>query len=422
MFPPFLIIFYRAFTHFLNLFTWIIFVIRSMRKKEEWIRKKERFGIVDIFDKADNYIWFHAASVGELLSIKPLVQKLLNENYDILITTTTVSSANLFKKVYPDCVKHQYIPYDTPKYTKRFLNRLNIELAIFVESEIWPNFIMECKKRNIPLLLINARFSDKSFQYWGYAKKSLNYLLGSFKFILPQNTKTHNWFKKLGYENIEFLGNIKHDAEKLEINNDKLEALKKSISNKKIILAASTHHGEEEIIFSLFNKLMLEEDNLILIIAPRHPERAEFISDLAIKKCFKSKQIKFLSKNDEISYETKFIIYDKIGELGELYALADFVILGGAFKSHGGHNPFEPAKFSIPIFTGPNFYNFEDDYKNLFEVEGAIKFTEDSFIKLYKDKNRLITMGKNAERCVKKFGGATEDIFNIIEGIKTNGY
>jgi 3-deoxy-D-manno-octulosonic-acid transferase len=107
-----------------------------MRKKEEWIRRKERFGIVDIFDKADNYIWFHAASVGELLSIKPLVQKLLNENYNILITTTTVSSANLFKKVFPDCVKHQYIPYDTPKYTKRFLNRLNIELAIFVESEI----------------------------------------------------------------------------------------------------------------------------------------------------------------------------------------------------------------------------------------------------------------------------------------------
>ena len=149
MFPPFLIIFYRAFTHFLNLFTWIIFVTRSMRKKEEWIRKKERFGIVDIFDQADNYIWFHAASVGELLSIKPLVQKLLNENYDILITTTTVSSANLFKKVFPDCVKHQYIPYDTPKYTKRFLNTLNIELAIFVESEIWPNFIMECKKRKI---------------------------------------------------------------------------------------------------------------------------------------------------------------------------------------------------------------------------------------------------------------------------------
>ncbi len=422
MFPPFLIIIYIMFTHFLNLFTWIIFVIRSIRKKEEWKRKKERFGIVDIDNKADNYIWLHAASVGELLSIRPLVKKLLNENYDILITTTTVSSANLFKKVFPNNVKHQYIPYDTPIYTKRFLNRLNIELAIFVESEIWPNFIMECKKRNIPLLLINTRFSDKSFHYWGYAKKSLIYLLDSFKFITSQNTKTHNWLKTLGYENIKFLGNIKHDAEKLEINNDKLEALKKSISDKKIILAASTHHGEEEIIFSLFKKLKLEIDDLILIIAPRHPERAKFISDLAIRIGFKGKNIKFLSKDDEISNETKLFIYDKIGELGELYSLADFVILGGAFKNHGGHNPFEPAKFSIPIFTGPNFYNFEDDYKNLFEAEGAIKFTEDSFIKLYKDKKRLVDMGKNAERCVKKFGGATEDIFITIKGIKNNGY
>ena len=422
MFPPFLIIIYKAFTYFLNLFTWIIFVIRSIRKKEEWKRKKERFGIVDIDNKADSYIWLHAASVGELLSIRPLVQKLLNENYDIFITTTTVSSANLFKKVFPNSVKHQYIPYDTPIYTNRFLNRLNVELAIFVESEIWPNFIMECKKRKIPLLLINTRFSDKSFQYWGYAKKSLIYLLDSFKFISSQNTKTHNWLKKLGYENIKFLGNIKHDAEKLEINNDKLEALKKTISDKKIILAASTHHGEEEIIFSLFNKLKLEIDDLILIIAPRHPERAEFISDLAIRNGFKGEHIKFLSKNDEIPHGINFIIYDKIGELGELYSLADFVILGGAFKNHGGHNPFEPAKFAIPIFTGPNFYNFEDDYKNLFEAQGAIKFNEDSFIKLYKDKKRLIDMGKNAEICVKKFGGATEDIFITIKGIKNNGY
>ena len=420
MFNPFFIIIYRSFSYFLNLFTWLIFIIRSLRKKEEWIRKKERFGVVNIEDKADKYIWFHAASVGELLSIKPLVQKLLSEHYNIIITTTTVSSADLFKKVFPSNVKHQYIPYDIPKYTKRFLNRLNIELAIFVESEIWPNFIIECKKRNIPLFLINARFSDKSFKFWGYARRSLYYLLGSFEFIIPQNTKTYNWFKNLGYENIEFLGNIKHDAQKLEINKYKLEILKKSISNKKIILAASTHHGEEEVIFSLFNKLKLEVDNLILIIAPRHPERAKFISDLAIKKGFESKHIKFLSKNEKIPSETKFIIYDRIGELGALYELADFVILGGAFKNHGGHNPFEPAKFAIPIFTGPNFYNFEDDYKNLFEAEGAINFTEDSFIKLYKDKNRLIEIGKNAERCVTEFGGATEGIFNIIKRHKNN--
>ena len=132
MSAPFLIIVYKAFTHLMSFFTWIIFIIRTIRKKEEWIRRKERFGIVDIDKKSNNYIWFHAASVGELLSIQPLVKKLLNENYDILITTTTVSSAKLFKKILPNGVQHQYIPYDVPKYAKRFLNSLNIQLAIFV--------------------------------------------------------------------------------------------------------------------------------------------------------------------------------------------------------------------------------------------------------------------------------------------------
>jgi len=389
-----------------------------VKKKEEWIRKKERFGIVDIDKKLNNYIWFHAASVGELLSIRPLVKKLLNENYDILITTTTVSSAKLFKKIFPNVIQHQYIPYDVPKYTKRFLNSLNVQLAIFVESEIWPNFILECKNRNIPLLLINARFSDKSFQYWSYAKKSLIYLLDSFKFIITQNKKTYNFFEKLGYEDIQFFGNIKHDADILEVNNNKLENLKKSIFDKNIILAVSTHDGEEEIIFSLFNRLKLEIADLILIIAPRHPERAQLISNMALKNGFLKKNIKFLSKNEEASAETEFIIYDKIGELGELYSIADSVILGGAFKDFGGHNPFEPARFSIPIFTGPNFYNFEDDYKNLLKAEGAINFTEENFIKLFKDKRSLIDMGKKAERCVNKFGGASEDIFNIIKDIK----
>ena len=418
MSKPFLIIIYKTFTHCLNLFTWIIFITRAMKKKEEWIRKKERFGIVDNNKKSNNYILLHAASVGELLSIQPLVKKLLNENYDILVTTTTVSSAKLFIKIFPNGVQHHYIPYDIPKYTNRFLNNLNIQLAIFVESEIWPNFILECKNRNIPLFLINARFSDKSFKYWGYAKKSLIYLLGSFKFIIPQNKKTYNFFKKLGYENIQFFGNIKHDADILGVNNNKLENLKKSIFDKNIILAVSTHDGEEEIIFSLFNRLKLEITDLILIIAPRHPERAQSISNMALKKGFLNKNIKFLSKNEEVSGETEFIIYDKIGELGELYTIADSVILGGAFKNYGGHNPFEPAKFSIPVFTGPNFYNFEDDYKNLLKAGGAINFTEENFIKLFKDKKSLVDMGKKAERCVNQFGGASEDIFNIIKDIK----
>ena len=419
MLIPITITFYKFFTRVFEFFSLFIFLFRAFKKKEEWSRKNERFGFINFDNKREKYVWLHAASVGELLSILPLTKKLSEKDFNILITTTTISSAKVFKKIFPKNIKHQYIPYDFPKYTERFLKSLKIEIAIFVESEIWPNFILACKKLNIPVILLNARISDKSLNNWKYAKSSLLYLLKSFKLILPQNKKIYDRIKSLGIKNIELIGNIKHDAEILSVNQSKIEDLKEITINKQILLAASTHEGEEEIIFSLFNKLKNDFSNLLLVIAPRHPERALSISKLALKS-FNIKKIKFLSRDEISSDNIELLIYDKIGELGEIYSLANLVILGGAFKKHGGHNPFEPAQFSIPIFTGPNFFNFEDDYNNLIIAGGANIFNEDEFIKLFKNKDNLAEMGKNAEKYVSKLGGASDKIYKFIEGIKVN--
>ncbi len=415
---PLTITLYKLFTRVFEFFSLPIFVLRAFKKKEEWSRKKERFGFINFENKKKKYIWFHAVSVGELLSILPLTKKLSENDFDILITTSTISSAKLFKKIFPKNIKHQYIPYDFPKCTKRFFESFKIEIAIFVESEIWPNFILSCKKLNIPIMLINARISDKSFNNWKYAKSSLLYLLESFRLIFPQNEKAYNRIKSLGIKNTGLIGNIKHDAEILSVNQNKIKHLREITMNKELIVAASTHEGEEEIIFSLFNKLKSDFSNLLLVLAPRHPERALSISKLASKSNIK--KIKFLSKNESCSENIELLIYDKIGELGEIYSLADLVILGGAFKEYGGHNPIEPAKFSIPIFTGPNFFNFEDDFNKLLLARGANIFKEDEFIKLFKNKDNLIKMGKNARKCVSKLEGTSNKIYKFIEGIKVN--
>ena len=267
-------------------------------------------------------------------------------------------------------------------------------------------------------MLINARISDKSFNNWKYAKSSLLYLLESFRLIFPQNEKAYNRIKSLGIKITGLIGNIKHDAEILSVNQNKIKHLREITMNKELIVAASTHEGEEEIIFSLFNKLKSDFSNLLLVLAPRHPERALSISKLASKSNIK--KIKFLSKNESCSENIELLIYDKIGELGEFYSLADLVFLGGAFKEYGGHNPIEPAKFSIPIFTGPNFFNFEDDFNKLLLARGANIFKEDEFIKLFKNKDNLIKIEKNARKCVSKLEGTSNKIYKFIEGIKVN--
>ena len=416
---PLTIKLYRFFSYALIPFSWIIIIYRALRNKEDWQRVKERLGKSRIKDESE-YIWIHAASVGELLSVLPLSKKLLENNYKILISTTTLTSANLFKSTFPKNILHQYIPYDTPIYANRFLSNWNINQAIFVESEIWPNLILECKQKKIPLLLINARLTKKSFNRWKLFRESIKYLLNSFEFTIPQNKATLNRLEDLGAKNNLYFGNIKHDAKKLPINNEKLNKIEASILGKNLLLATSTHQGEEEVVFSLFSKLKDKIDNLLLIIAPRHPHRRMFIFNLSKKYNFKTHQIKFLSKEEFPDKETKLFIYDKIGELGELYDIAPYVILGGAFKNLGGHNPIEPARFGTAIFSGSNFFNFNDDFNNLINSGAAMIYNEDTISELILNNKKIEDMGLKATEYTSNLGGATDNIVEVINGLRTD--
>ena len=412
---PLPIILYRFFSYLLTPFFWIIILYRSHKGKEDWLRRYERVGKNKIKNNDEEYVWIHAASVGELLSILPLSNLLLEKNYRLLITTTTLTSANIFLSMFSKKIIHQFIPYDSPVFCARFLSNWKIKIGIFVESEIWPNFIIECKRKKIPLIITNARFTQRTFNRWKTYKKSIKYLLNCFEYNIAQNNKTLEWLEELGSTKVLFFGNIKHDAKKLPVNKDKLEKINKSINGRNIIVATSTHKGEEEVIFSFYKQLKQSINNLLLIIAPRHPERSKEINKLSKKYGFSNEENKFLSKDELPDKDTKLFIYDKIGELGQLYSIADYVILGGAFEKLGGHNPIEPAKFGVAIFSGANFFNFEDDYYNLIKSEAAMIYKEDTLLNLILSDNKIDEMGINARKCVEKFGGASEETLKLIE-------
>ena len=416
---PLMIKLYRLISHLIMLFSWVILTYRILKNKEDWQRVNERLGKSTIKDK-NEYIWIHAASVGELLSVLPLSKKLLDNNFKILISTTTRTSADLFKSIFPKNIVHQYIPYDTPIYVNRFLSNWNINQAIFVESEIWPNLIIECKQKKIPLLLINARLTKKSFDRWKLVKGSIKYLLNCFEFTIPQNLTTLKRLEELGAKNNLYFGNIKHDAKKLPVNKRRINKIKESISGKNLLLATSTHQGEEEIIFSLFFKLKDKINDLLLIIAPRHPERRKSIFNLSHKYGFNAYETKFLSKEELPDEKTKLFIYDKIGELGNLYSIAHYVILGGAFKNIGGHNPIEPARFGVAIFSGSNFFNFNDDFENLISSGAAMIYDEDTISELILNNEKIESMGLKAIEFANNLGGASDSIVEVIKGLETD--
>ncbi len=411
---------YRFFSYLFTPFLWTIILYRSYKGKEDWLRKFERTGKTNVKNNNEEFIWLHAASVGELLSILPLSNLLLENNYRLLITTTTLTSANVFLNMFSKKIVHQFLPYDSPVFCNRFLSNWNIKFGIFIESEIWPNFIIECKRKKIPLILANARFTEKTINRWKIFKKSIRYLLNCFEYNIAQNNKTLKWLEELGSKKTLFFGNIKHDAKKLPVNNDKLEKINQSINGRNIVVASSTHSGEEEIIFSFHKKLKKSIRNLLLIIAPRHPERSKEINKLSKQYGFSDEENKCLSKGELPNKNTELFIYDKIGELGQLYSIADYVILGGGFEKLGGHNPIEPSKFGVAIFSGPNFFNFEDDYYDLIKSGAAMIYKEDTLLRLISSSNKIDEMGINARKCVKNLGGASEKIFKLIEGSFTD--
>ena len=353
---------YNIFLFIVFLFSPIIFLVRMFNGKEDPIRFKEK---LCIYSKKNNLnsIWFHAVSVGELMSILPILNILeKNKQIDqIIVTSSTISSAKIFEKQKFKKIIHRYFPIDANFLNKKFINYWKPKAAFFVDSEIWPNMFKNLKKSNIPVILLNARITKKSFKRWFLIKNFSNLVFKNISLALPSNTETKNFLKKLGANKIKFIGNLKYYGLS-KINNNKKNILKNKFKNFKVWCAASTHEGEEILISNVHKNLKKNQKNLLTIIIPRHIDRVEKIIELMNKN-----QLEVIrhSSNKNINKNTDIYLVDTYGEASNFYDLSNVCFMGGSIINHGGQNPLEPARLGNYILNGPNIENFKEIYEFL---------------------------------------------------------
>ncbi len=352
----------------------LIVIYRILKGKEDKKRFFERYAISSEKKIKGKLVWFHCSSVGELLSIIPLIEKLeLNSKINqILITTTTLSSSKIFTKFKFKKTIHQFFPIDNNLIINKFLNYWKPSCLLLCESEIWPNLIHNTDRKKIKLILLNARLTKKSFGKWKKIKKFSSNLFGKFDKCLVQNLETEGRLKILGANKIKNLGNLKFSTSK-RIKTDLLD--KKSLNffkDKKILItAASTHFNEEE--FVIKNHLYFQKNykNIISIVVPRHVERTEEICQELEKFSLKFHKHSSLKK---INKKTDIYIVDTYGELNKFYKISNIVFMGGSLIKHGGQNPLEPAKHGCKIIHGPYVGNFTEIYTKLNKMKISTKF------------------------------------------------
>ena len=359
---------YKFFTYLIYPFTPIYLYYRKIRKKEDSIRYKEKLSKINISREEGCLIWFHVASVGEAMSILPLIDACIKEQKinKILITSITISSGKILEKKFSKStnVIHQYLPLDVPILVNKFLEHWKPNLSIFIDSEVWPNLILNINKRKIPLLLINARITKKSFLRWkliiNFAKK----IFEKFDLCLVSNKESENFLRILGAKNIKNHGNIKF-TNIASNSNKKLDIIfLNKIKDRKIWCAASTHPTEE--ILCATSHLVIKEKykNILTIIIPRHIDRVKKINEELIKLNLK---ILLSSQLAQIDSKTDIILVDSYGEALKFYNISKYVFLGKSLiKSlveDGGQNPIEPARLGCKIFHGPYISNFFETYE-----------------------------------------------------------
>ena len=395
----------------------IIIIFRILKVKEDKKRFKEKFCFSSKKKNKGNLIWFHGSSVGELLSILPLVYELeKNQSIkQILITTSTLSSAEIFKKFKFRKTIHQFFPIDSIFFSYKFLNCWKPTIAIFIESEIWPSIFRALNKKKIPLFLLNARITKKTFNKWNYIKSFSNSIFKNISKAYPQNNETIKYLKKLNVSKIKTIGNLKfadNYQDKL-IKQDKL--LLNNLKNRKIWCASSTHSGEEIICCKVHLNLKKKYKNLLTIIIPRHIHRVnkivQEIKDLKLNVVLHSSNPKRLK-------DTDIYLIDTYGETKKFYRSSNIVFMGKSLSSKGGQNPLEPARQGAAILYGPNVGNFLDIYKLLDKLK--ITHKVNGVNSLTNSVNKLIIKPNNKknylkiEKIGKKILHETKDEINSL--------
>src|SRR5436309_2597008 len=341
---------------------------RLKQGKEDPARVGERRGLSRDVRPHGPLVWIHGASVGEVLAAAALIEKLRAVNLRILLTSGTVTSAAVVAKRFPADVIHQYVPYDSPRYVARFLDHWKPSLALFIESDLWPNLILAGAARRVPMVLINGRMSPRSFPRWRRMQGTISALLSRFDICLAQSKTDAERFSALGGRDVVTTGNLKFDVPAPPADPAKLERLMSVTRGRPIIVAASTHPGEEEILVETHRTLAGFFPSLLTVIVPRHPNRGE---DIARTVAAAGLHVALRSREESPTATTDIYVADTMGELGLFYRLAPIVFMGGSLVEHGGQNPIEAAKLGAAIVHGPHVFNFSDIYDALDNAGGA---------------------------------------------------
>ena len=390
---------------------------RIKRGKEDPARLAERYGQSSLPRPSGPLIWLHSASVGEILAIVPLVERLRAMNFAVLVTSGTVTSAGLAAQRLPAGAVHQFVPLDAPKFVAQFLDHWHPDLALFVESDLWPNLILASSDRGIPMILINGRVSERSFQRWRLVSGGISALLERFDLCLTQSNADTQRYARLGASHITSIGNLKLDVPPLPVDRAILRNLKLSIGPRLVIAAASTHAGEETAIIGAHKRLRAKHPSLLTVIAPRHPERGDAVGAMAKAAGL---SVARRSRSESPESDVDIFVADTLGELGLVYSLAPVVFMGGSLASHGGQNPIEPIRLGAAVVHGPHVWNFAEIYDALDAARGAQLIADEETLTMclsawLADPSSRTAVADAAMTTVRTLSGALERTLTAIE-------
>ncbi len=391
---------------------------RLKRGKEDPTRLAERMGIATRPRPAGTLAWFHAASIGEALSILPLIDGLIahRAGLHVLVTTGTVTSARLMAERLPAGAFHQFVPLDHPDYCTRFLDHWRPDIGVWVESEFWPNLIVAADAQGLPLALINARITEASFRGWRRFPATIADLVGRFSAVLAQDGASAERLAMLGAAGVATPGNLKHDALPLSVNEADLAKLRQSIGGRPVWLATNTHEGEESAAAGVHAALQRERPDLLTLIVPRHPARGEGIAaDLARRGLTVARR----SLGEDISSRTNVYLGDTLGELGLFYRLTDIVFVGGTLGETGGHNPFEAARLHCALIAGPSSFNFAEAFADFEHADAMIRIADGKGLtravaSLLADGGERERRAEAALRVARSTGGALDRTLDVL--------
>ena len=391
---------------------------RRRRGKEDEARFGERLGRPSLPRPDGRLVWMHGASVGEGISLLPLVARLRESLPDVqvLITSGTVTSAQLLRERLPNGVQHQFVPADRPGAVRRFARHWRPDLAVWVESELWPNLILETAARGCPMLLLNGRMSDRSNARWRRAPQLSRPVLAAFDSVLAQTEADAERFRALGADDVAVRGNLKNDAPPLPADENRVAALRQAIGARPCWAAASTHEGEEATVAEAISALRRTFPDLLTILAPRHPERGDSTVELLERSDLTTAR---RSTDGAITPTTAVYLVDTLGELGLIYRLADIAFVGGSLAPHGGHNPLEPARLDCALVTGPHTENFAEAYAALEDSGAVSRVTDASTLAgavraLLDDETARATRSAAAREAARTLGGGVEAALGLI--------